>query len=207
MIDTPIRPLHSFLQLLPEIATLLGFTLTMAVTQRVGAAVGVALVLGVAAVGLRLRRRRSPWQAVAALGIVAIGAVLVLVSGQAQNFFLPSLVMHVVVATTVIVLVGVGRPPLGLLFGSPGGHVTDWRGCRTRRRAYGTASLVMAIPPLVMLSVGVPLYLAGETVALGMVEVANPILFALAGFVAWRVYHYQTKRHDCGTTGCEPNSD
>jgi Protein of unknown function (DUF3159) len=168
-----------------EVAPLFGFTVTMALTQRVGTALVVALVLGTCAVGYRLLSGRSPWRPLTALGVAGAGALLVLSSGQAENFFLPVFATHAAVATTVITLVLIGRPPLGLIFGSLGGDGARWRRCGARRRAYAAASLVMAAPPMIMLSVGVPLYIAGEVIALGFVETFNAVLIGLAGLVAF----------------------
>jgi Protein of unknown function (DUF3159) len=186
-----------------EVAPLFGFTVTMALTRRVGVALVVALVLGTCAVSYRLLSGRSPWRALTALCVAGVGALLVLSSGQAQNFFLPVFAMHATVVTTVITLVALGRPPLGMIFGSLGGGGAKWRRCATRRRAYSAASLVMAVPPAIMLSVGIPLYAAGEVVTLGFVETFNPVLIGLAGLVAWAVHRRLLAHHDCQAAGCE----
>ena len=115
---------------------------------------------------------------------------------------MPSLVTHGFVAVMSVVLLVAGWPPMGLLTGLVTGEGTRWRRCRGRRRAFSSASLALLASPLVMTSATLPLYLADHPVALGVVDVLGPFVFALAVLVGWRTYRRAVATHRCQGDPC-----
>ncbi|XVQ07225.1 DUF3159 domain-containing protein [Spirillospora sp. CA-255316] len=185
-----------------EIAPLFCFTMTFALTHRVAIAVSIALVAGTAVTVYRLVRGRPAWRSLSALAIVAIGALLAMRSGEATDFFLPQLVMHLGIGTVSGVLILVGWPPAGLVVGLLNGEGLRWRRCPRRRRAFTVASLILLASPLVMSVAGLPLYLASNAVALGVVDMFGPLTFTLAALVAWRAYSRSIAAHSCAGGSC-----
>lgn len=185
-----------------EILPIFCFTLTFAITHQVGVALPLAVASGIVVCGYRLVRRESVWRAVGALGIVVLGGVLALRSGEATDFFLPNLVMHGGIAVASVVALLAGWPPLGVVVGLLTREGTAWRRCPVRRRGFTRGSLVLLASPLLMTSVGVPLFLTGQAVALGTVDVLGPFLFTLAAALGWRVHRRTVGTHHCGSEPC-----
>jgi hypothetical protein len=130
-------------------------------------AVGSAVVLFV----LALLQRRSLQQAVVGLlGIAAMAAFSAL-TGQAKNFFLPSVLKNAGYALAYLVSVLVRWPLLGVLLGPLFGEGFAWRNDPKRMRAYSLASLVWAAMFGIRVLVQLPLYLAGQVEALGVVAI------------------------------------
>ncbi|MFD9701717.1 DUF3159 domain-containing protein [Lentzea sp. NPDC059081] len=183
-----------------EIAPIFTFTATFAVTHRLAVALSLAVAAGIAVCVHHLVRRESLWRALAAVAVVGLGGLLAVRSGEAADFFLPGLVVHGAVVTVNLALLAAGWPLLGLVAGVFTGEGTAWRRCRVRRRAYARGSLVLLVSPVTLMAAGLPLYLSGQAVALGLAELAGPFLFTLGLFGAWRVYRRSLGAHDCAAS-------
>ncbi|MFG2097833.1 DUF3159 domain-containing protein [Streptomyces sp. NPDC048612] len=180
-----------------DVTPIFGFTLTFALTHRLGVALTLALTTGAGVFLLRLVRREPVRQALFFLGVVCVQGLLAGRTGDATNFFLPHLVTHAVMAVVTPVLLLLGWPPLGVLVGLVTGERTTWRRCAVRRRAFTKGSLVMYTGNLLTLSVQLPLFLTGQAVALGTVDVFGPLVFALGALLGWRVYRRSVGTHRC----------
>lgn len=143
------------------------------------------------------------WRTLIALGVVCAGGALAAHTADATDFFLPGLVVQGVTAAVTPVLLVFGWPPLGLVAGLVTGERTRWRRCPTRRRAFTRANLVLLAAKLLVLSVDLPLYSAGQTVALGFTHVAWPFVHGLGALLAWRVFRRATGAHRCATDRCD----
>jgi hypothetical protein len=130
-------------------------------------AVGSAAVLFV----LALLQRRSVQQAVVGLLGIAAMAAFAALTGQAKNFFLPSVLKNGAYAAVYLVSVLVRWPLLGVMLGPLFGEGFAWRDDPPRMRAYSLASLVWAGMFAIRLLVQLPLYLAGQVGALGAVAI------------------------------------
>jgi hypothetical protein len=180
------------------------FTLTFALTQQLTLALALALT-GVVGVGvLRLIRSQPVWRVLGTLVIVGIGAGLAGRSGDAVDFFLPGLVFNVVFIVVQVVMMLLRWPPLGVAAGLVNGEGTRWRRCPVRRRAFARATLLILAGEILMISIQVVLFLAGEVVVLGTVDTATPIVFVLSMLVGWRIYRRNIGAHRCapGTDSC-----
>ncbi|MBP2324441.1 hypothetical protein JOF56_004826 [Kibdelosporangium banguiense] len=189
-----------------EIAPIFCFTASFAITHEIAVALPLALTAGIAVSVYRLVRREPVWRALAALGVVGIGSLLALSSGEATEFFVPNLITHGVVAVVSLVLLIAGWPPMGLLMGLVTGDGTNWRRCPVRRRAFSKASLALLASPVLMSSVEIPLYLADQAIALGVVDTFGPLVFVLAVMLGWRIYRSAAATHRCQGDPCTVTS-
>ncbi|WP_330317044.1 DUF3159 domain-containing protein [Streptomyces platensis] len=180
-----------------DVTPVFGFTLTFALTHQLGVALTLALTTGAGVFLLRLVRREPVRQGLVFLGLVCVQGVLAGRTGDAVNFFLPHLVMHGVMIVVTPVLLWLGWPPLGVLMGLITGEGTSWRRCTVRRRAFAKGHLVVYAGHLLMLSVQLPLFLSGQAVALGTVDVFGPLVLALCALLGWRVYRRSVGTHRC----------
>lgn len=180
-----------------DIAPVLLYTVVHALTKNLGLAVVLAVGAGGAATAWRLLRRRAPWRSVPALVLLVIGALLAGRSGEASEFFLPQVLVGGVWTVLNAVLTALRLPPAGLVTGYLNGEGLRWRRCRVRVRGYTAASLVYLASQVLGTGAMVPLYLAGDAVALGVVDVVDPIVTALAVVVAVWVYRRTVSGHTC----------
>lgn len=180
-----------------DVAPVFGFTVSFAVTHRLAVALALAIAAGAAVCVHRMVRGEPIRRPLAALGLICVGGVLAARTGQATDFFLPSLVVHCVMGVVTPVLLVLGWPPMGLLIGAVTGERTRWRRCQVRRRAFTKGNLVILAGHLVMLAIQLPLFFSGQTVALGSVDVLGPIVLALAALWGWRIYRRAVGAHRC----------
>lgn len=132
----------------------------------------------------------------------AFGSALALRSGEATDFFLPSLVIHGSMGVAEAALLVAGWPAMGLVTGLLTGEGSKWRRCPIRRRAFTRSSLVLLAPPVVVVAAALPLYLSDRAIALGAVDVFGPFLFALTVVLGWRVYRRAVATHRCASAPC-----
>ncbi|WP_432143603.1 DUF3159 domain-containing protein [Streptomyces sp. bgisy084] len=180
-----------------DVTPVFGFTLTFALTHRLGVALTLALATGAGVFLLRLVRREPARQALVFLGIVCVQGLLAGRTGDAVNFFLPHLVLHAVMVVVTPVLLVLGWPPLGVVVGLVTGERTRWRRCAVRRRAFVKGHLVVYAGSLLTLSVQLPLFLSGQAVALGTVDVFGPLVLAVCALLGWRVSQRSIGTHRC----------
>lgn len=107
--------------------------------------------------------------------------------------------LHAVMAVVSAVMLLLGWPPMGGVVGLITKEGTGWRRCRVRRRALTRGNLVVLAGNLKMLAIQIPLFLSGQTVALGAVDVLGPIVIALGALLGWRVYRRVLGGHRCGS--------
>lgn len=107
-------------------------------TTALVAAVSVALVLA----AWRLLRREKPIRVVGGLVAVAIAALVAARTGNAVDYFLPSLIANGLSALVWALSILIGWPLLGVVVGFALGQRTRWRTDPDLVRAYGRASWV-----------------------------------------------------------------
>jgi hypothetical protein len=169
---------------LPSLVFISIYAVSGELTGAVVAAVAVGLVLA----GYRMLRR-APVRNVAAgfVGLV-VCAVVAQRTGRAENFFLPGLITNVAYLVGYLVSILVRWPLIGLIVGFAAGEGTAWRQRPELVRAYSLASWLWVGMFGLRLAVQVPLYLAGETVALGAARVGMGWpLFLLTAWLTWLI--------------------
>ncbi|RZU53173.1 uncharacterized protein DUF3159 [Krasilnikovia cinnamomea] len=136
----------------------------------IGALAALAAALGVAA--WRLRRGHRPSAVLLGLLGVCVAALVALRTGRAEDFFLLQLVSNAASALVWALSILVRWPLLGLVVGTVLGQRTRWRRDPALLRAYARGSWVWVAQYLVRVAVFLPLYAAGQVVALGVARVA-----------------------------------
>ncbi|MFG2397530.1 DUF3159 domain-containing protein [Streptomyces lydicus] len=188
-----------------DVAPVLGFTLSLSLTHRVAVALPVALTVGAGGCVVRLVRGEPVRRTLGVIGIVGVGGVLAALTGQATSFFVPSLVMHCVMAVATPVMLLLGWPPMGLAVGLITGERTGWRRCPVRRRGFIRGNLAIMAGSYLLLALQLPLFLSGQAVALGTVETLGPAVLALSTLLGWRVYRRVVGTHRC--LGSHPSAE
>jgi hypothetical protein len=145
-----------------------------------------ALVPSVALAVRRLLLRQSLTQSFSGLLGVALGAVLAVRSGRAEDFFLPSIWKNLGFTALYAVSALVRWPIVGVVLGPLLGEWWAWRAVPERRRAYQRVTWLWVGVFAVRLAVQVPLYLAGEAAVLGAANVPLGLpLFGVAVWLSW----------------------
>lgn len=151
-----------------------------ALTTALIAAVAVAVVLA----AVRLLRREKPIRVLGGLLAVGVAALVAARTGNAVDYFLPSLLANAVSALVWALSILVGWPLLGVVVGFVLGQRTAWRGDPEIVRAYSRASWIWAASFVVRAGVQLPLWLGGQVVGLGLARIALGWPFVLLVIVA-----------------------
>lgn len=168
--------------IVPSLVFVLTFTITQELAWSVWGAIGVAVALAV----VRVVQRQSLQQALGGLVGVAIAAFFAARSGQAVDFYLPSLLKNIGYAAAYLVSILVRWPLLGILVGPLTGEGMAWRRDPARLRAYSQASWAWVAMFLLRVAVQYPLYQAQALGALGFASVVLGLpLFGLTIYVSW----------------------
>lgn len=140
-----------------------------------GSSLSVALpgALATAAVlaALRIARREKPVRVLGGLVAVSIAALVAARTGNAADYFLPSLLANIASALIWAFSILAGWPLLGVILGFALGQRTRWRADPDLLRAYSRASWIWAASFLVRAGVNTPLYLSDNLVGLGIARV------------------------------------
>ncbi|RBQ16325.1 hypothetical protein DP939_30635 [Spongiactinospora rosea] len=163
---------------------LIAYLLTERVVTAGLIAVGGVLVCAV----IRVYGDRKYWQAAGPLVVVGLSAALAGSTGQGIDFYLPSLLLAVAGGTVFLISTLVRRPVVGLIVEAASGERSAWWRDRPRLRRYQRCMAVFLAKSGITLAVMVPLYLAGNVVALG---IASTLMGAPAtgvcAYLSWRI--------------------
>ncbi|TPX03551.1 DUF3159 domain-containing protein, partial [Schumannella luteola] len=167
--------------ILPPLLFLVVFTITQQLAPAVLAPLGLAVVFIV----VRLVMRQAVMTAVVGALGVGISAGLALLSGRAEDNFLPGLIINVVLLLAMLLSIAVRRPLIGVLVGLLTGD-TGWRGDPAKARVALIATVLWAVLPALRLAVEVPLYLAGDAAGLAATKLLLGIPpYAILLWVSW----------------------
>lgn len=148
------------------------------------AAVGTAAALAL----LRLARRQSLQQVFSGLIGIGIAAFLAQRTGNADNFFLPGIITNAVYASVCLISIAVHKPLLGYVIEAMRGHDMSWVKDPVAHRLFSTITWLWALIFGARVAIMFPLYLLGQTAALGTLKVLLGYpLFALGIFVTFRL--------------------
>jgi hypothetical protein len=156
--------------------------------ESLGVAVAAAVVTAGAVAAWRLGTGRRPRAVVVGLLGVCVAALITMRTGRAADFFALQILSNVASALAWTVSIIVRWPLLGVVVGTVLGQRRRWRQDRALRRAYSRGSWVWVLQYLVRIAVFVPLWLAGQVVALGAARVLlSWPLVAVCLAVSWVV--------------------
>ncbi|KHD73477.1 DUF3159 domain-containing protein [Actinoplanes utahensis] len=128
----------------------------------------------IVAIGLsvwRLRKGDKPRAVLIGLFVVCVAALIALVTGKAENFFLLQLLSNGASALAWIISIVIRWPLLGLVVGTVLGQRTRWRRDPALLKAYSRGSWVWVAQYVIRVAVFLPLYQAGQMAALGTARV------------------------------------
>lgn len=167
--------------ILPGLGFLVTYTITHDLVPSVLAPLGVALAFIV----VRVVTRQPITTALAgALGI-GISAALALLTGNANDNFVPGFLINGGVVLVMVVSLLARRPFVGVLVGLLLGD-DDWRRNPAKVRVAAVATILWAALSGVRLGVQVPLYLAESTEALAATKLVMGVpLYAALLWVTW----------------------
>ncbi|MCO8270480.1 DUF3159 domain-containing protein [Actinoplanes sp. TRM 88003] len=144
----------------------------LATGQSIWAGAAVAVVCAIAISIWRLRRGEKPRAVLIGLLAVCVAALIALRTGRAEDFFLIQLLSNAASALAWAVSIVIRWPLLGLIVGAVLGQKTRWRRDPALLRSYSLASWFWVLQYLIRLAVFLPLYAAGQVVALGVARIA-----------------------------------
>lgn len=146
----------------------------------------IAAVVGGLFALARIARKETVQFALAGMAGLAISAFVVSRTGNAEDFFLPGLLLNGVYAIGYLVSILVRWPLIGLILETAMQKGTDWRQDPAKMKLYSRVSWIWVVMFSLRLVVQVPLYFADAVAALGVARVAMGVpLFALAIYLSW----------------------
>lgn len=178
------------------------FTVAFSASGSLVVAAGAALAAALAVTCWRIATRRPARTTAAVLVVVLVQVTLASVTGNAANFFLPRILWMVLWSPVQLVLILIGRAPLGWAVGQLSGDPRTWRNCAVQRRAYSLASLLpWSLATLELVAV-LWLYANGHIALLGGTEMVINGLHLLAFLAAWRIAKRLVGPHRCEPGTC-----
>ncbi len=165
------------------------FSIVFGITKDLQTAI-ISAVVPVALLTLwRLIARETLSQVASGAFGVALGAWLAHRSGNASDFFLPSIWKNAAFAAAYLLSIIIRWPIIGLIVGQITGEQFAWRANPPRMRAYQIASCFWVGMFGLRLLIQIPLYLAHQVTLLGTLNglVLGLPLFALTIWLSWLV--------------------
>lgn len=164
----------------------LGFLIVYTLTQDVLPAVLVPLVVALLFVAVRALTRSMVTPALAGLVGIGVSAALALLTGRAEDNFVPGLIINVVSVTVLLGTLLFRWPAIGIIVGALTNEFTEWREDRAKRRVLTVATWMWVAMFSARLLVQAPLYFAGETEALAAAKLIMGVpLYAAMLWVTW----------------------
>ena len=164
------------------------FTVVWAFSHDVQRSVLAAVVPAALFLVWRVAAREPVTQAIGGLLGVGLGAGLALLTGRAQDFFVPGIVKNLGFAALYAVSSLVRYPLIGLLLGFTLGEELRWRRVPARMRVYQQATWVWVAMFAVRALVQGRLYTQGDAATLGFVNLLLGLpLFGLAVALTWLI--------------------
>jgi hypothetical protein len=154
---------------LPAVGFVIGW---LAADRSIGAGAATAVACALAVSLWRLRSGEKPRAVLIGLLGVCVAALIALRTGRAEDFFLLQLLSNAASALAWAVSVVIRWPLLGLVVGAVLGQRTRWRRDPALLRAYCLASWVWVAQYVIRVAIFLPLYAAGQVVALGVARLA-----------------------------------
>lgn len=179
----------------------LGFLIVYTVTKDVLLSVSAPVVLALVFVGIRLVTRSPVTQAIAGVIGIAISAGLALVTGRAEDNFVPGLIINVASLLVLLATIIARWPVVGLIVGFLANEGTEWRRDARKRRMLTVATWLWVGLFAARLLVQAPLYFAGQTEWLAATKLLMGVpLYAGLLWITWllvrHVYATPTESRD-----------
>jgi hypothetical protein len=161
----------------------------------------VPVLLALVFIVARAGARSSMTSAIAGAVGLALTAVLTLVTGRASNNFLFGMFINAGGFIVLIVSIIVRWPLIGVIVGVLFGDLTGWRDEQRKRRILTISTWLWVGLFALRLALEVPLYLANNVPALGIVRLITSVpLYAAFLWITWLLVRsaYSTDAIDAG---------
>lgn len=153
---------------LPFVAFTVAWVLGRQLYPALGAALGIAVVLGV----IRVVQKQSVKFVAQAIIPTAIAAIVAARTGRAEDIFLPGILYNGVLALISLFTIVIRKPLVGFIIGAAIGDPTGWAADRGLVKMTSKLTAVLAVPYVLRFVIQLPLFFAGSVVALGIAKVA-----------------------------------
>lgn len=168
--------------ILPGLAFLVVYT----ITQQLLPSVLIPLVVALGFVLVRAVTRSPVMTAVAGVLGIAVCGALALLTGRAEDNFVPGFFINGISITVLLVSLAVRWPLIGVIAGLLTGEGGAWREDRAKRRVMTVATVLWAGMFALRLAVQLPLYFAGATEWLAGTKLLMGVpLYAVMLWVTW----------------------
>jgi Protein of unknown function (DUF3159) len=155
-------------------------------TRNLLVAVLVPAFIALVFVVIRAGAKSSMSSAVSGAVLLAITAVLTLVTGRAVNNFVPGILINAVGFIVMLGSILVRWPLVGVIVGLLFGDVDGWRKGAAKRRILTIATWFWVALFAIRLVIEVPLYFADNVTALGVVRLITSVpLYAVCLWATW----------------------
>ena len=175
-------------------SAVLGLEKRTALYWAIGGAVFSALAIG----GFRLARKEPVRHAVNGLFGIAIGAYLAWRTGNAEDFYLPGILLTFGQAAVLLLSMAVRKPLIGYAWGimANKGH-QDWFGNSRLFRTFQWLTLVWVVSLSFRAGIQLFLWTQHEANALGIVRIliSWPIYAATFAYTAWAIHRVTATQH------------
>ena len=181
---------------LPPVAFVVAWLVS---AESIAVAATAAIVVAALVAGWRLQHGARPRAVVVGLLATCIAALIALRTGRAADFFVVQVLSNAASALAWAVSILVRWPLLGLVVAIVLRQRSAWRRDPHLLRAYSRGSWVWVAQYLLRLAVFLPLWMAGNVVALGAARVVlSWPLIALCLAVSWAVIRHSLPAHHPG---------
>ena len=162
------------------------FLVTYTITRDLIPSLIAPVLIGVIFFVLRLAKKQTVTQALGGLVGIGISAVLALLTGRAEDFYLPGFWTNGVYGALLLVSALIGWPLIGVAVGFLMGEQLAWRANPSKRRVMVILTFLWAGLFILRLAVQLPLYYAGNVEWLGATKLLMGIpLYAPLLVVSW----------------------
>jgi hypothetical protein len=162
------------------------FLVTYTLTRDLITSLVAPILIGIVMAGLRIAARQTVTQAVGGLVGIGISAVLALLSGKAEDFYLSGFWINGAYGAALGISIIVGWPLIGLAVGFLVGDGVNWRSDPSKRRVLTLLTALWAAMFILRLAVELPLYYSGNVAWLGATKLLMGIpLYAPLLIVSW----------------------
>jgi hypothetical protein len=190
--------------ILPGIAFLVLYLTTHNLLVSVLVPVLIVFIFAVARAGARSSLSSTITGAV----LLAISAVLVLVTGKAVTNFVPGIIINAAGFVIMLVSIILRWPVIGVIVGLLFGDFDGWRKDVAKRRILTIATWLWVGLFAIRLVLEVPLYLADNVAALGIVRLITSVpLYALFLWATWLLVRGVYAGTTVAGDGDEPAAD
>lgn len=164
----------------------LGFLVVYTITHELVLSVLIPIVVAIAFVIIRIASKTPITQAFAGVVGIVLSAVLAIMTGRAEDNFLPGIIINASSVAVILVSLAVRWPLIGLIVGLLTNEGTRWRESRAKRRVLALATWLWAGLFGLRLAVQLPLYLGRQTEWLAGTKLLMGVpLYAAMLWITW----------------------